>query len=324
MGKCVLPLMAVLCLLAGCGQLITPRPEATPLVVRPATTTPLATVPRRATSTPAPATPAPSATPTVTPTPIVYQVESGDTLLAIASKFSVSAEAIQEANGIIDPRRLQIGQELVIPLPQADPEQPPTPTPTPPPITIRGLSFQQTPTGSLWALGEVHNPGSDPLSEIVVQISLFDENARLLASETAFPQLDAAPGDQAISFAVLFAEPPRQFAQYQAVVLAAVPMSPNTRYYLDLAVRDAQGKPVDASRYRVSGNLQNVGTNDAENLRLVVTGYDDQGRVVAVRRAELPVAVLRSEATTPFEVELTLSGSPVATYSVQAQGLRVE
>jgi hypothetical protein len=251
-------------------------------------------------------------------------VQSGDTLLAIAAKFGVSAEAIQEANGIIDPRRLQIEQELVIPRPEVDPEQPPTPTPTPPPMLIQRLNFQQTPAGALWALGEINNPGSEPVSEVMVQISLFDANGQLLASETAFPQLDVVPPEQSVSFAILFAAAPRQFAQYQALILAGVPMSPNTRYYLDLVVSDLQGQAVDATRYRVRGNLQNVGASDVEKLRLLVTAYDDQERVVAARQVDLSVSVLRSAATTPFEVELTPIGGPVALYSVQAQGLRVE
>lgn len=310
-------------LLAGCGQLITPPPEATLVAMSP-TATPLATVPPRATFTPAPATPAPTSTPTVTPTPIIYLVQSGDTLLAIAAQFGVTAEAIQEANGIVDPRRLQIGQELIIPRPEEDPEQPPTPTPTPPPMVIRGLNLQQTPVGSLWVLGEVYNPGSEPLSEVMVQVSLFGSSGQLLATETVFPQLDVILPGRAVSFATLFADPPRQFAQYQAVVLAGVPASSNTRYYLDLAASDLQGQTVGAARYRVTGELQNVGARDAESLRLLVTAYDDQDRVIAVRQADLPVSVLRSAAITPFEVELTLTGSPVATYSVYAQGLWME
>ena len=293
------------------------------MVVVP-TATLLATKPPPPTFTPAPATPAPTPTPTLTPTPIVYQIQSGDTLLAIAAEFGIPAEAIQEANGIIDPRRLQIGQELIIPHPETDAEQPPTPTPTPPPMTIRKLNFQRTPTGGLWASGEIHNPGSDPISEVAVQISLFDGDGQMLASESAYPQLDVVPPGQAVSFAILFSNPPREFAQYQAVVLAGVPTSPSTRYYLDLVASDLQGQAVDAARYRVEGDLQNVGTSDAEGLRLLVTAFDDQERVVAVRQADLSVSVLRSAATTPFEVELTLTGSPVVTFSVQAQGLRME
>jgi LysM repeat protein len=324
MWKGSIILVLLLIFLGGCGQLITPPPEVTPVVVLSPTPTSLATLPPRATFTPAPATPAPTPTPTVTPTPIVYQIQSGDTLLAVAAQFGIPAEAIQEANGIVDPRRLQIGQELIIPRPEAEAEQAPTPTPTPPPMTIRNLNFEQTPVGGLWALGEIYNPGSESISEVVVQISLFDGSGQLLAGETTYTQLDVVAPGQAVSFAILFDNPPREFAQYQAVVLAGVPTSSNTRYYLDLVASDLQGQVVDAARYLVKGDLQNVGSSDVESLRLLVTAYDEQDRVLAVRQADLPVLVLRAGATTPFEVELTLIGRSVITYSVQAQGLRVE
>ncbi len=45
----------------------------------------------------------------------IYIVQSGDTLNSIALRFGVSAEDIQNANGITDPNSLAIGQQLVIP-----------------------------------------------------------------------------------------------------------------------------------------------------------------------------------------------------------------
>lgn len=83
----------------------TPTPEATP--------TPTVELP----------TPTPTAieTPTSTPTAaleseaVVYQVEHGDTLSAIARRFGVTVEAIARANNIQDVEQLQVGQRLVIP-----------------------------------------------------------------------------------------------------------------------------------------------------------------------------------------------------------------
>ena len=47
--------------------------------------------------------------------PDVYVVQAGDTLSAIAKQYGVTVEALQEANAISDPTRLQIGQKLIIP-----------------------------------------------------------------------------------------------------------------------------------------------------------------------------------------------------------------
>ena len=52
------------------------------------------------------------------PTPGIeqrYVVREGDTLSAIAARFGVSEEAILDANGITDPDRILVGQELSIP-----------------------------------------------------------------------------------------------------------------------------------------------------------------------------------------------------------------
>jgi LysM repeat protein len=61
-------------------------------------------------------------------------VQSGDTLLTIALAFETSTEALQELNGIVNPRFLQIGQELIIPASNVAAETPPTPTATPLPL----------------------------------------------------------------------------------------------------------------------------------------------------------------------------------------------
>lgn len=47
----------------------------------------------------------------------VYQVQSGDTLSRIAKSFNISLNDLMEANPTVNPRSLQIGQEIRIPAP---------------------------------------------------------------------------------------------------------------------------------------------------------------------------------------------------------------
>jgi LysM repeat protein len=63
------------------------------------------------------ASPSASATPSSTPTPSLYIVQSGDTLSDIAERFGISLVALREANAerLPDPNNLQIGDELIIP-----------------------------------------------------------------------------------------------------------------------------------------------------------------------------------------------------------------
>ncbi|MEZ4669120.1 MAG: LysM peptidoglycan-binding domain-containing protein [Anaerolineae bacterium] len=64
----------------------------------------------------------PPAVPTTVSTPLpgssqtqTYTVQNGDTLYSIALKFGVTIAEIQAANGMDNPNRLAVGQELVIP-----------------------------------------------------------------------------------------------------------------------------------------------------------------------------------------------------------------
>jgi hypothetical protein len=312
-------------LFTGCGRWVTPTPAvALPATAVPAAATVTLTPTLRPTATPRPATPIATSTPTVTPTPLIYVIQAGDTLLDVALQFERTTQEIQEANGIIDPRYLQIGQRLIIPPPQQSPEDPPTPTPTPPALVVSAINFQQTRQGTLWCLGEISNPGQLPLAEVVIEASLLDGAGALLAREAAYTQLDVIQPGQAAPFALLFNTPPSSFAQYQIIPVSAVPISAESRYYFDLETFDLRGAPEGLSSYRLTGQLRNIGTSDVESIRLVAVTYDREKYVLAQRQAELAVTLLKAGATTPFELELIIPQGVVDHYKILAQGLKLE
>ena len=140
-------LLVVLALLVGsavAARLTVPLlrlPASPPRALVAFTATPMPTPTARPTLPPPPtATPTATATPTPTPPQVlIYVVEPGDTLSAIAKRFSTTVQAIREANGMTGDF-LRAGQELRVPLPSPTPLPPgvaPTSTPTPPP-TPRG------------------------------------------------------------------------------------------------------------------------------------------------------------------------------------------
>ncbi len=47
----------------------------------------------------------------------VYVIRSGDTLSAVASRYQIPLGRLLEANADVDPRRLQVGQEIRVPRP---------------------------------------------------------------------------------------------------------------------------------------------------------------------------------------------------------------
>lgn len=93
---------------------------STPVVAAVSSAPPTPTVPSAVTpSIGASPTAFPSASSTVvplaSPTPVIYVVQTGDTIDGIARTFGSSADAIVAANGLTDPNQLAVGQKLVIP-----------------------------------------------------------------------------------------------------------------------------------------------------------------------------------------------------------------
>jgi LysM repeat protein len=54
--------------------------------------------------------------PSTTTQPRFYEVQEGDTLSAIAAAYGLPMQAIMEANAILDPNRIEVGQILELPL----------------------------------------------------------------------------------------------------------------------------------------------------------------------------------------------------------------
>jgi LysM repeat protein len=77
--------------------------------------------PSRSPAATAPASP----TAVPAPTPQVYVIKTGDTLLKVAKKFGLTLDELLAANPKIkDPNKIGLGQEIIIPLPRSDEASP--------------------------------------------------------------------------------------------------------------------------------------------------------------------------------------------------------
>jgi LysM repeat protein len=278
-------LIVFILLVSGCiGQVITRPPTATPSATPTVALT--IAVTQRPTATPAPYTPAPTATPTITPTPIVYRIQRGDNLMKIAAQFGISVRSLQDVNGITDPRALRVGQELLIPSAQDDPEgagATPTVEATPLPFAVENVTFSNSALGGLWAFGEIHNTTGANLEQAGVTISLLDQDGVPVAEAQDYVQVELIQPDGRAPFALRFLAPPQSFASYLAVPWKGV-LGYVGDYYLDLAARDTQGAGERYSTYTVSGAIANTGPEDAVEVSVTVTLFDALGRVIGTRR----------------------------------------
>ena len=308
--------------LAGCGQIITLSPTPT---APPTPTVEIVVATLQPTSTPAPYTPEPTPTSTVTPTPVVHLIQAGETLLSVAVRYDVSVSALQEANGILDPRLLQLGQELIIPRQEeleAAQATTLTPTPTPLAISIENVNFNETTIGGLAVLGEVWNNTGQPLEQVRVGVTLIDDNGQDVARAEGPVALDLVDADERAPFAVLFGEQPGKFARYQLYALRAVPAYIGS-YYRDLEVTELDFLSEGYASITVTGRVRNIGPEEAVQVWVVLTAYDALGRVVATRKVEPDHNVVPRGGESTFAAALAPAGGPVTRVVAAAQGRRI-
>jgi LysM repeat protein len=282
----------------------------------------VATLP--ATSTPAPYTPAPTPTPTITPTPVFHTIRSGESLLGVAGQYGVSVAALQDANGILDPRLLQVGQQLIIPRPEEVEEAEggeQTPTPTPLPVEVRNVYFNETTIGGLHVLGEVLNPGGESLEQVRVGVSLLDESDQEIARTEGLVALDLVNPQEPAPFAIVFGEQTGAFARYRVFATHAVSAYVGG-YYQDLEVADVRTRGERYASYTVSGVIRNVGPEDAVDVQVVLTAYDPLGRVIAMRKVTPEYNVIPRGGEAPFSAVLAPVGGPLERVATVAQGRR--
>lgn len=177
------------------------------------------TVPPPATSVPA--TPPPQATSSpATPPPTgqtTHVVRAGETLSSIARQYGTTTTAIAQANGIVNPNLIYVGQTLIIPTggtvpppPTAVPGQPTAPPPNPGTgFELGGQTFsfgypdQMRQAGMNWAKAQVrYNLGDPPSIALGAINTAKSQGFKVLLSIVGNPQqLGANPGSYYSQFA---------------------------------------------------------------------------------------------------------------------------
>lgn len=260
-----------------------------------------------------------------TPTPIVHIVESGDTLLGIANRYGVSLADLLAANAGVDPTRLQIGQRIMIPAGGTAVNVPERevvllPSPTPLPYEIRGLTSVRTPAGSLDVIGEVFNPGPVGINNVKILALLQDSTGKALQTQSGTTALSVIPPNQASPFRILFINPPPDYVSFAVRPLRGE-ATDVARAVIPLQVTRVEGRP-NPPQFRVSGELTNNAGVSAARVRLLVTVYDTERRVIGYRYLALSESPLPPGASLTFDALVTVASQNIASFAVYAEGLR--
>lgn len=262
----------------------------------------------------------PPGTPTPTPTPQQHRVEAGDTLIGIAARYGVAVEDLQELNEIGDPRGLQIGQRLEIPVPGILEEDA---NPVRARHELRRVAVAVDGLDTAWVMGEVANLDTVPVEQIRVAARLQAPDGTEMARRTALAVRHITPPGEAAPFMFRLGDV-SQTAHGWTLAVASIKPAHIGSYATELSVGSLQFEPQPSGTVRVSGLVVNLGSVVVADPEVVVTAFDAQRRVTAVRAMLPDERTLVPGGEVAFEGVLIPLGEPVADVTAFAQGFKDE
>lgn len=246
------------------------------------------------------ATPSPTSTPALqiaeTPlpaaTPFTYTVKSGDTLSGIAEKFRIRLETLQAANPGISPGNMPVGTVLKIPA-EAGPSAI-LPSPTPVLLPVQQAVCYASIEGGLWCFVLVHNNTPDRIENLSAQVTLYDSDGRLLASETSSLLLNLLPAGASFPLAAFFTGDLPANVVPRVQILTATRLPVGDRRYLPVSLENVQTSIDWSGRRAQTGGkifLATDAASPAEEVWIAAVAYAADGRVTGVRRWESAVQI---------------------------------
>ncbi|MCY3658022.1 MAG: LysM peptidoglycan-binding domain-containing protein [Caldilineaceae bacterium] len=262
----------------------------------------------------------PPGTPTPTPAPQQHRVEAGDTLIGIAARYGVTVEDLQELNEIGDPRSLQIGQELEIPALHVSEEDA---NPVRARHELRRVAVAVDGLDIAWAMGEVANLDTVPVEQIRVAARLQAADGTEMVRRTTLAVRHITPPGKVAPFMFRLGEV-SQTAHGWTLAVASIKPAHIGGYATELSVGKLRFEPQPSGTVLVSGLVANHESVTVADPEVVVTAFDAQRRVTAVRAMLPDERVLVPGGEVAFEGVLIPLGEPVADVTAFAQGFKDE
>lgn len=209
---------------------------------------------------------------------ISYTIRPADTLLGIALDFGVSIQALQAANGHIDPRNLQVGQQLIIPVE----DTPPTIAMTIPLQVAQPVCYE-TPTDSIVCMGQIYNTQKYSVRRVDIRVQLIRSDGLILAERDTIIDQNMIPPGGAAPYSARFKAEWQNYTTTASLRHADV--MPEI-HFVPLIIEDEIIQRADG-RYTVSATLYNPSPYITEPPRLILTLLDDSGQVVGYRAVRM-------------------------------------
>lgn len=240
--------------------------------------------------------PSPTTLPTPTPEPRIHTVQAGETISNIALQYGVDIAAIMAANPDVNPNAMSIGIELLIP-PKPAVSSASALLPTPVSIPLDEADCYRQADGGLWCFALATNNQEFTLENVTAQILVGDLDAVDITAQVANAPLNLIPAGVSLPLAARFPAPIPEPYRTGVQLLSALPVPEGDARYLETALANQQVDiQADGLTAALSGEvLLPVADGTQVQVWLAAVAFDDQGRVVGVRRWESTAAVSNSQ-----------------------------
>jgi hypothetical protein len=158
---------------------------------------------------------------------------------------------------------------------------------TPLPLSIAPPTCYETPVGSLWCLGLIRNELSVPIDQIIMRVYLVNGDGTALGVQDARTARSILEPGAMSPYGILFDTVPDGTAGPVATLVSANQSSTQSTHFVSIKARDIQGIAAQGG-YQVTGKLVNTAAVTVRQLSLVVTLFDDGGRVTGFRQLQWP------------------------------------
>ena len=210
----------------------------------------------------------------------IHTIQADDTLLDIAIRYDISLESLLLANPDVDPRALQIGQQLTIP--NIDDSTEETTRPAPVPLIVSSPECYPTSTDSALCIGLIRNNQPQPVEQISLSVAIERDAAVIQESTVVIEQSFVEPGGIAPYRAIFNGVEAEEVERVVVTLQSAVLTNTINDRFANLDIKN-DSLVQDGNRFIFSADIVNVGERTSQSPRLILTLLDADDRVYGYR-----------------------------------------
>lgn len=178
-----------------------------------------------------------------------------------------------------------------------------------------------TTTGSLHVVGEVENIGNKPVEFVRITATFYDTNSTVIATDFTYSALDIMPQGVKSPFEIILIDE-NQVSKVHNYSLAVSDYDQTSETLNEALMILSDSSYLSASnRLNIVGEVKNNGTVECTFTKVVVTCYDQNGKVVASDFTYCDPDTIGDGEKAPFHILVYDSDQSmkVESYELQAQ-----